>query len=504
MSSASTNPQEAEAAEEALRFREATWQDWFGQAPSWLVSMLVHGAGLLILALLTLPSPGEFLRNLVLTSEAEGPDLVEDFNFEELADVEATEEPADLAADISAEVPVESLEVAPVDVMSAARTVVDLADVGAEAALQSNLMREATGVNHMALEGRGDAARAALVRKRGGTAESEQAVAAALEWIARHQLRDGSWSLDHTEVGCRCRNPGQRAPSYNAATALALLPMLGSGQTHTTGKYQETVAAGLSYLIRSGKPDRGGLSWHEPAGQMYSHGLVAIVLCEAYAMTRDSELYKPAQGAVDFIVAAQDPVGGGWRYKPGQAGDTSVTGWQVMALKSGAMGYLDVPPTSVRGITVFLDSVQRDRGAGYGYKDSGSGGKGTNAIGLLCRMYLGHEREHPSIVAGVKQLARLGPDPEDVYFDYYATQVLSQYDGELWRTWNEKMRDSLVATQAADGHEKGSWALPDQRNHSTNPGGRLCCTSLACMTLEVYYRFMPLYTQKSTEEEFPD
>ncbi len=48
-------------------------------------------------------------------------------------------------------------------------------------------------------------------------------------------------------------------------------------------------------------------------------------------------------------MAAQDPIGGGWRYEPHQPGDTSVTGWQLMALKSGQMAYLTVDPAVFDG-----------------------------------------------------------------------------------------------------------------------------------------------------------
>ena len=66
---------------------------------------------------------------------------------------------------------------------------------------------------------------------------------------------------------------------------------------------------------------------------MYAHGQAAIVLCEAYAMTGDQQFRTPAQKAVEFIQRAQH-IKGGWRYRPGEAGDTSVLGWQLMAIQS--------------------------------------------------------------------------------------------------------------------------------------------------------------------------
>ena len=49
---------------------------------------------------------------------------------------------------------------------------------------------------------------------------------------------------------------------------------------------------------------------------MYDHGLAAIALCECYGMSNDPALRPHAQAALNFIVDAQDPKGGGWRYEP--------------------------------------------------------------------------------------------------------------------------------------------------------------------------------------------
>ena len=148
----------------------------------------------------------------------------------------------------------------------------------------------------------------------------------------------------------------------NGATALALLPFLGAGQTHLEGKYKQTVLKGLKFLINNQRPAGGGGTFSEREGNMYSHGLCTIALTEAYAMTNDRNLIAPAQAAINYIVYAQDPVGGGWRYSPRQPGDTSVVGWQLMGLKSGLMGYLEVPPNTIRGSEKFLESVSQNGG----------------------------------------------------------------------------------------------------------------------------------------------
>lgn len=348
---------------------------------------------------------------------------------------------------------------------------------------------------------RSEEGRRAAVMARGGTPQSEAAVERALKWLIRHQNYDGSWSFDHRFCGdCKgaCGNPGTLPDARVGATAMALLPFLGAGHTHVVdkygegGKYARHVQSGLRFLVHSMRHD-GGMN--EPTGRMYDHGLASIVLCEAYAMTQDRALHKPAERALGFIVEAQDPVGGGWRYQPQMPGDTSVVGWQLMAIKSGQMAYLRVPQETIDGASRFLDSVALDDGAGYGYVDPNYGTEATSAVGLLCRMYLGWKRENPALTRGVQVISTLEPSPSNMYFNYYATQVLHHYEGPLWGKWNTTMRDYLVRSQSERGHQTGSWFF-DGDKHS-RIGGRLYCTTLAAMTLEVYYRHMPLYSKRA-------
>lgn len=260
------------------------------------------------------------------------------------------------------------------------------------------LLVELDGLADTALaQARSDSGRRAAVRARGGTPESEAAVARALEWLARHQYADGSWNFDHRDGGrCRgkCGQPGSMTNARVAATALALLPFLGAGETHRQGKYRRPIENGLRFIVANIQPGpEGSGDLTQGLGTMYQHGLASIALTEAYAMTEDRQLVAPAQALVRYIVLAQDPQGGGWRYFPRSPGDTSVVGWQLMALKSAQLAYLEVPPQTLDGVTKFLDSVARENGAGYGYMTPLQGTPATDAVGLLCRMYLGWPRD---------------------------------------------------------------------------------------------------------------
>jgi hypothetical protein len=386
----------------------------------------------------------------------------------------------------------------------AATVSVELSDLGLTHAPRQNLMAAVGTYSGDAMSGRGkDKAR--LVAQGGGNEGSEKAVALALKWLANHQFPDGSWSFNHAACPkCRgeCRNPGSLGNARNAATAMALLPFLGAGQTHNAGIYKAQVKNGLAYLIANMKVDPqlgGSLAEFEAGGHMYSHGLASIALCEAYAMTRDKGLQAPAQQAVKYICSAQDPVGGGWRYKPRQAGDTSVVGWQVMALKSGHMAYLQIPPLTIQKAYKYLDTVQANNGANYGYATPGTG-QATTAIGLLCRMYFGWDKEHPALKRGVEWISGQGPSPDNAYYNYYATQVMRHYEGELWEKWNAVMRDQLIRSQSTEGHQQGSWPASGGAHEK---GGRLYETAMATMVLEVYYRHLPIYRKESTQEKFP-
>jgi hypothetical protein len=347
--------------------------------------------------------------------------------------------------------------------------------------------------------------------KRGGSDASEAAVARGLKWLAKHQLSDGGWNFDLEKCpNCKglCNDSGDAPEARLAATALGLLPFLGAGQTHREGQYKEVVRKGIYYLTTHTKNEGGFLSMHEPKGRMYSHGLCTIALCEAYAMTGDTNLKEYAQSAINFIVYAQDPVGGGWRYEPREDGDTSVVGWQIMALKSAQMAGLEVPNSVFNRATKFLDSVQSDDGSTYGYIAPSAGfPRATSSVGLLCRMYMGWKKDNPALKRGVTKISREGPSipartniTSDMYYNYYATQVLRHWGGHEFDEWNLKVREWLIESQGKEKHEAGSWFF-SFANHAS-VGGRLYCTAMATMMLEVYYRHLPIYGGKAVNDEF--
>ncbi len=277
------------------------------------------------------------------------------------------------------------------------------------------------------------------------------------------------------------------------------MPLLGAGKTHKAAKgndYDKPVEKALLYLIRKQDRKTGNFG-----GGMYAHGLATIAMCEAYGLTQDPALRRPAQMAVNYIVRAQHS-GGGWRYAPGQAGDTSVVGWQVMALKSAQMSGLDVPELAMRKAQQFLNSMCDTANEGYGYVGPGSTPT-MSAVGLLCRQYLqAWGPQNLRLIKGIdNNIKRYPPGTmRNMYYFYYATQVMHHFGGTAWTDWNTKMRDTLVKTQdKSSGPNKGSWSSEGDVHGPA--GGRLMQTSLCLLTLEVYYRHLPLYYREAGEKK---
>ncbi len=356
----------------------------------------------------------------------------------------------------------------------------------------------------MSFAARDPRVRSEIVRREGGTTVTEAAVARGLRWLASVQNKDGSWSLKYYRKHNRPANEGDIM-----GTSLALLPMLGAGQTQEYGIYKRNVAAGLAWMIENQKPDGDLRAGYDGQAGMYAHGQATIVLCEALALTGDQQLRKPAQLAIQFIERAQHGQGG-WRYQPGQAGDTSVFGWQMMALQSGRAPQLnlEVDEATLKLADYFLDRVtvparfkNRARtplpeGSAYCYQRGKPPTAAMTAEAILCRMYLGWKKRDPRLSSAVKWLiADHLPSNRDrnLYYWYYGTQVMHHYGGEPWKIWNDRMRELLISSQETRGAHPGSWSPGD---FEWGPrGGRIYTTSLAVCTLEVYYRHLPIFKQ---------
>ncbi|MEX0586483.1 MAG: prenyltransferase/squalene oxidase repeat-containing protein, partial [Pirellulales bacterium] len=351
-----------------------------------------------------------------------------------------------------------------------------------------------------ALTGRQRGRKGDLLAGYGGNRLTEEAVIAALEWLARQQRQDGSWSLRGPYA-----NPGERE-NVVAATAMALLAFQGHGHTHlpprdTSKKtveneravrYAKIVANGWAALGKYLDKDGNFIQDDISHARLYTQAQATIALCELWAMSEDPKYKEMAQRAVDYAAKIQDAQGG-WRYDPGSDSDTSVSGWFMMALQSARMGKLNVPGETLKKLGAYLDSVALAGGAQYRYRKDGHTNPAMTAEGLLCRQYLGWPKADQRLRDGCDYLATrpMVWAKRDVYHWYYATQVMHHMEGVYWRDWNRVMCKMLPTNQVRKGKERGSWE--PEGDTWGDVGGRLYVTCLSTYMLEVYYRHLPLY-----------
>lgn len=352
--------------------------------------------------------------------------------------------------------------------------------------------------------GRGGRLRRAI--RGGGGRATESAVDRALEWLARHQSPDGSWKVQELE--------GSK-PWDIGVTGLATLAFLGAGHTEKIGKYRTNVQKAVAWMI-SKQQANGSIG----PGQGYHHPIAGMALAEAGAMARTSKTIQAAQRAVNYTCEIHQYGTGsnkfGWRYKAkDKKGDLSNVGWFVLQLKSAKVAGLGVNPASFEGAIKYLDHVMADPvnvkkvddtydngGHRYGYSDK-KPWINTTAIGVLCRLFTGTKPEQVRGAAmwllktepprwSAKLGRGVGNHPFPMYYLYYNTLTMFQVGGDIWKQWNVGMKSVLCKNQRRGGDEDGSW---DPLSKHEKMAGRAYTTAMGALSLEVYYRYLPMYRE---------
>ena len=342
-----------------------------------------------------------------------------------------------------------------------------------------------------------------------------------LDFLARYQRPDGSWSLSQFDPGWKQSRVAadqiiSRFDSDTAATGLAVLAFQGAGYNHREYKYARNLDNAIEFLIEN-QQDNGLLyistqKASDKYCQLYSHGIATIALTEAYGMTQDPALKAPVEKAIQFIIDSQHKQLGGWRYKPGEMSDTSVSGWMVMALHSARLAGIEFDQDVWIGVESWLNKA-RDPVLAHRFRyrpdatDSDNNDRShqrevsqsMTAVALLMRLYTGWNREQEEVQLGAEYLLTRMPSDRnsiyrDTYYWYYATQVLAHVGGEPWEQWNEKLEKLLIDSQTKGGPLAGSWdpynPVPDRWGLHA---GRIYVTTMNILSLEVRHRMLPIY-----------
>ena len=379
---------------------------------------------------------------------------------------------------------------APTFLVAQAVAVVKVAqtDAMSEALKHTSAPKGLSGSASPAFGKRGGSARTQARMETGGKEQSEQAVLKGLKWLVAHQNPDGSWGTGY----------------QNAMTGFAMLAFLGHNELPTSPEYGATVQKGLDWMLVNGKKNDGRMSMEKSFNQpgVYAHAIATYALGEYYGMTKDERVVELFKQAIGYIVQGQGP-DGGWMYSYDKSqSDTSVSGWQIQALKAAHLSGLNIDGVdgALDKAMLNLKRVQADDGS-FGYRKAAPGSYSLTGAGVLCTYFWKQEKDK-SVREGIEFLIKetdkghpldYHHETADLYCWYYNTQACLMVGGGAWTKWNSRFQEQLYKNQNPD----GSW--PPLAGKS--PGGELqrdpegsgpvYRTALCVLMLEVFYRYSP-------------
>jgi hypothetical protein len=277
--------------------------------------------------------------------------------------------------------------------------------------------------------------------------------------------------------------PGHPAIANDAgATGLALLPFLSVDAAREDSpaakKYGRAVKKGIDFLLKSQNKD--GLL--DPL--MYAHGIATLVLCQAYEQTGDPVYKKAAERGLEIIVKAQATNGAwGYTHTAGPRGDSSIAGWQCLALEAGERIGVPVPAETWKRYATYLDDVADDSGA-YGYVGKSRGTIAVTAECLLGRLCTGWEPTRKEFIRSVEfiETAELTRIADDAYAGYFISLLMTRQGADS--AWMHQYRAEVLKTQQAD----GSWG----KAGTSIPYPPLMLTALKLASLQRRTEYVPL------------
>jgi hypothetical protein len=346
----------------------------------------------------------------------------------------------------------------------------------------------------------------------GGTSATEKAVAAGLDWLARHQGDDGLWDADGFSSKCApggkpCDGIGKGqhgedvpCPFDEAITGLATLAFLGAG--HLPGDAADPYGAAVEKALKR----------LESPGDVWALPIATEALSEAEAMERKGRWRDAAAALAQQLLSARQK-DGAWGYcvsfRPGS--DTPYTALVVSALVAARDAGVELPADLAPRVDGFLNSLEESKGRlaylvdgrSYGYTPTRTNAHSAVAIRELLQVGLtgARHKAHLALVNDMKpewQISAKEVDTKDggkvmrytgnlsLYEWYYGTLGKFQEGGAGWTAWFDAVKSALVQHQVTTGCARGSWDPLGQYERAT--GGRVFATALGALMLEQPYR----------------
>ena len=355
-------------------------------------------------------------------------------------------------------------------------------DDNAEADLVNDIKPSASSiVSSKMFGGRSAAGRAGALKSYGGSAAAQQSLNKALKWLAKVQKPDGSW--------------GDDIKATDGLTGLALLVFLAHGETPKSKQYGKTVSSAIRYLAES--------PMDLAARHGYAHAIKTYALAEAYAMTGMYEIEAPLEECATALIEGQ-LASGAYEYllngsdKRKKGGDISIGGWVYQALKAVKSSGLEIDGLEAT-VDKAVNNLKKLAPKNYPYLgdlNSNTKNLGLMGVGTLCLQLFGEAQGHADsdrimdIIKdqGVKSLDWNNAPKHSMYGWYYQTFASFQKGGDHWKAWNKKFQPLLKNNQNPEGFWEYAGGGPAMKGEESI---RVYATTLACLMLTVYYRYLP-------------
>ena len=354
----------------------------------------------------------------------------------------------------------------------------------------------------------------------------DQAVDRGLTWLATKQRADGSF--DSIDLG----QPG--------VTSFCVMAFLAQGESPIDGKYQQQLSKAIDFIANQQKPN-GLIAFSAPSevpieraivrhtetpkgaiGRtvVYNHAISALTICEAYGQCSPEQSKKLAPVIKRAIAATLEMQAwgpksekdvGGWRYLYRHGADKnslksdsdlSVSGWQLMFLRSARNAGFDVPKESIDNAVKYIENcylaAENRKVHGYLTNNSTACTRAMAGAGILAMAHAGKHDSEAAIGSGewilkhdFKDYNNADPVYQDRVSDRYhygavvCSQAMFQLGGKFWKQFFPPLVDTLLANQKAD----GSWP----RDRSDRRYGNCYSTSLSILSLTVPNQMLPIF-----------
>ena len=319
-----------------------------------------------------------------------------------------------------------------------------------------------------------------------------------------------------------------KANGQPGVTSLCVMCFLANGYLPGEGKYGDELSKAVEFIC-SMQTESGVIASMHPGGPKvtrkfadhhisktvaYNHAISSLLLSEIYGMTGEEGLVDRSliQRSLDVSLEMhkwpkdREVDRGGWRYPlktPIAESDLSITGWQVMFLRSAKNAGFSVPSKPIDEATEYVLRCFRPDYGTFNYYIRGKDdrrSRGMAGAGILALAHAGMHHRKEAIIAGdwiLKNGFQRYNDRQTFeqtrwfndcyhYGVFFCSQAMYQLGGEHWKSFFPKTSDVLIKNQ----QRNGSW---NKCNSSAHQYGKCYSSALTILALSAPNQLLPVF-----------